>query len=179
MYDVAKTFGYDTGADSILGRAGFQYSQGDGVLVYPGSDTVHTPSWGVDGAFPSWRLKMIRRGIQDVDYIDAAYGINPSSTSALVAEMVPEALWEYYCFNSGDCTYSYGGRSWSDDPNTWETARYRLALMATGASPSCGDTSCNGVETCSTCAQDCGACPTTFRSQHSEAAAFKGAGTVQ
>lgn len=131
VFDVAKTFGYDTGSDSVLGRAGYAYSQGDGVLVYPGSDTIHSPSWGVDGPFATIRLKYLRRSIQDMDYYAAAYAIDPSSTSAILSEMVPEALWEHECFDSGDCSYSYGGRTWSDDPDEWEDARYRLALLAT------------------------------------------------
>lgn len=42
-------------------------------------------------------------------------------------------------------------------PSSWEDAV--LFMKAGSAGPYCGDSSCNGEETCSTCPTDCGQCP--------------------
>lgn len=134
LFNNAQTFGgTSTTYDTVKGQTSYQYTNGDGVLVYPGHDVINTPDYGFDGPIGSWRLKMIRRGIQDVDYIAMAYTVNPSSTVAIVNQMVPNILYEHSCFTLSDCTYSYGGRSWSNDPNQWELARQRLATIIQGA----------------------------------------------
>jgi uncharacterized repeat protein (TIGR03806 family) len=45
------------------------------------------------------------------------------------------------------------------DGGSWERF-YMEAATCGGGGPSCGDGTCNGTETCSTCASDCGACST-------------------
>jgi len=42
---------------------------------------------------------------------------------------------------------------------TFANGGYTQLDLSFGAAPSCGDTSCNGSETCGSCPQDCGACP--------------------
>jgi hypothetical protein len=144
LFNVAKTFGYDTSVDLVKGHTGFQFANGDGVLVYPGHDQVKTPDYGIDGPIASWRLKMMRRGIQDGDYLTLAYAINPSSTTAIANTVVPQVLWEHSCFNPLDCSYAYGGRSWSNDPNVWETNRESLAQIIAGTFSSSSPKSITG-----------------------------------
>lgn len=138
VWDYAKTFGFETGGhDSSVGNTGFNYANGDGVLLYPGTDTVFSShSWHIDGPLPTVRLKYIRNGINLYDYMKMAYAVDPSSTTNLVAAVLPQILYEHQCFTNADCTYSYGGRQWSEVPGTWETLRENLALTITGGAPS-------------------------------------------
>lgn len=83
---VAETFHNDDG-DSALG---------DGVLVYPGKQTgpfAHH-SAGFDGVFPSIRLKLLRRGIQDAGYLALARSAHPAEADAIAARLLPRALDE-------------------------------------------------------------------------------------
>lgn len=139
IFNKAKTFGYDLwdgvtpSSSPTKGHTGFGYSNGDGVLLYPGHDISPnaTSDYGFDGPIASWRLKMLRRGIQDADYMALAAAVNPSATSAIVNSMVPRVLWEQYCFDSLDCTYAYGGRSWTNEASAWEDAREDLSDIIT------------------------------------------------
>ena len=67
-----QTFGDLDEVDNVLGETGNNYLNGDGVLLYPGTDTgaIRGDSYDVMGPFASLRLKHWRRGIQDVDYLD-------------------------------------------------------------------------------------------------------------
>ncbi|OGY23914.1 MAG: hypothetical protein A2172_02775 [Candidatus Woykebacteria bacterium RBG_13_40_15] len=61
-------------------------------------------------------------------------------------------------FGSLDSAVDMYGNTRGVDGN-WERGAYEY----TGSTPPltyCGDSSCNGTETCSTCPSDCGACPT-------------------
>lgn len=134
IFNEAKTFGYDQWETSMSssptkGRTGFGYSNGDGVLLYPGHDEspYATDDYGFDGPIASWRLKMLRRGIQDGDYLHLANAEDPSATADIVHAIVPKALWDNNCFDSGDCTYILGGRTWTNEPDAWEQARLELA----------------------------------------------------
>jgi len=128
VFQRAQTFGcYDYDDDS-LGEAGWNYFNGDGVLFYPGTDTRYpTDSYGVQGPFASLRLKLWRRGIQDVDYLTLAAAVNPTRTAQIVNEMVPKVLWEYGVSDSEDPTWVLTDISWSTDPDVWEAARAELA----------------------------------------------------
>ena len=123
------TAGYDVTYNSIKGMTSYQYANGDGVLVYPGNDTYDTAnSYGLNGPIASWRLKMFRRGVQDADYLAMAYAENPSSTTAILNEIVGgRVMWEYGCFTEADCSYGYGERGFSQDANDYETQRLALA----------------------------------------------------
>ncbi|MDI1445247.1 DUF4091 domain-containing protein [Polyangium sp. 6x1] len=83
---VAETFHNDDG-DSALG---------DGVLVYPGKQTRRFThhSAGFDGVFPSIRLKLLRRGIQDAGYLALARSAHPAEADAITARLLPRALDE-------------------------------------------------------------------------------------
>jgi hypothetical protein len=162
LWNDAETFGGYSGIDSILGETGWNYGNGDGVLQYPGIDQVFTAdSRGVEAFFPSIRLKLWRRAIQDGDYILAARDANASAANAIVQTRVPKVLYEVNCVEPSDCTYVYGPPSWSEDPEDFTTSREALAALipSEGNDPYCGDNICNGSDTCSNCPQDCGVCP--------------------
>ncbi len=83
---------------------------GDGSLLYPGKSVGH------DGPLPSLRLKMIRQGLQDYDYIKLA---SQRAGNAAVDGIVNEQV-----------------KSWTEyqqDPLKLETAKEKLAtLIAAG-----------------------------------------------
>ncbi|HVK66193.1 MAG TPA: DUF4091 domain-containing protein [Polyangium sp.] len=83
---VAETFHNDDG-DSALG---------DGVLVYPGQQTGRFAhhSAGFDGVFPSIRLKLLRRGIQDAGYLALARSAHPAEADVITTRLLPRALDE-------------------------------------------------------------------------------------
>lgn len=128
--NVAKTFGFDAypSTSTAMGRTGFNASNGDGVLLYPGTDTAFpSANQGFKGPIASLRLKMLRRGQFDHDYLTMANQFDPSGTQTILNSMVPNALWGIDCFDDGDCSYAYGGRLWNNDPDDWEQARAGLA----------------------------------------------------
>ncbi|MDI1478973.1 DUF4091 domain-containing protein [Polyangium sp. y55x31] len=83
---VAETFHNDEG-DSALG---------DGVLVYPGKQMGRFAhhSAGFEGVFPSMRLKLLRRGIQDAGYLALARSAHPAEADAITTRLLPRALDE-------------------------------------------------------------------------------------
>ena len=133
LFNNAMTFGGAATSNSTLGLAGWNTSNGDGVLQYPGHNVLTSGDYGIDAPIASLRLKLLRRGIQDADYITMASAVNPAATAAIVNGIAVNVLWEHQCYDLGDCSYSFGGRNYSDDPNTYETARQSLASIITGA----------------------------------------------
>jgi hypothetical protein len=113
--------------------SGWNSSNGDGVLFYPGTDRVfRDESYGLVGPIASLRLKYWRRGIQDVDYITLAAEVNPRAVAAIVEKMVPKVLWENGVNDPTDPTWVFAPISWSIDPADWETARRQLANIIEG-----------------------------------------------
>ena len=146
VFQTAQTFGSKGAVDGVLGETGWNYSNGDGVLFYPGTDTVYpADSYGVNGPFASLRLKAWRRGVEDVDYLALAAAVDPAQVQAIVNQMVPKALWEYGVNDINDPTYVLTDVSWSNDPQLWEAARLQLANIITSGGntppPPAGDTS--------------------------------------
>jgi hypothetical protein len=135
VFQQAQTFGcYED--DDVLGREGWNYFNGDGVLFYPGTDRRYPEeSYGLMGPLASLRLKHWRRGIQDVDYLALAAEIDPQRTSEIVQAMIPQVLWEYGVTDPEDPTYVLTDISWSTDPDVWEAARAELADIIEAASP--------------------------------------------
>jgi hypothetical protein len=134
VFQKAQTFGGCCSQDAVLGETGYNYTNGDGVLFYPGSDTRYPgDSYGVMGPLASLRLKDWRRGIQDVDYLALANAIDPVRTQSIVQRMVPKALWEYGVSDPADPTWVRGDISWPVDPDSWEAARAELAGIIEGA----------------------------------------------
>jgi uncharacterized repeat protein (TIGR01451 family) len=137
LFRTAQTFGGTPVADSVAGQKGWNYSNGDGVMAYPGTDQLYpADSYGVKGLFAGIRMKEWRRGIQDADYLTMATATNPPAVQALVNTMVPKALWDYGVSDVNDPTWVRTNISWNINPDVWEAARKQLAdiLDPSGAS---------------------------------------------
>ena len=133
VFRQAKTFGGTSGKDPVMGETGRNYTNGDGVLFYPGTDLIYPQdSYGLDGPIASLRLKYWRRGIQDADYLEMAKKISSARTAAIVERMVPKVLWEYGVSDPADPTWILGDISWSTNPDDWEAARRELAEIIEG-----------------------------------------------
>ena len=134
VFQSAFTFGARSETNEVLGETGWNYSNGDGVLFYPGTDRVFPEdSYEVPGPFASLRLKQWRRGIQDVDYLALAATFAPARVAQIVADMVPRALWEYGVADPDDPTWVRTDVSWSADPDRWEAARRELGDLIEAA----------------------------------------------
>jgi len=135
VFQTAHTYGSFEREDDVLGKTGWNYFNGDGVLLYPGTDLQFTEeNYGVEGPFASLRLKQWRRGIQDVDYLTLAENIDPIRTAQIIDEMIPVVLWELGCETyQGECDgWIKTDISWPTDPNVWEEARAKLADIIEG-----------------------------------------------
>lgn len=93
------------------------HGNGDGTLFYPGAPR------GIAGPVSSVRMKELRRGLLDYEYLwlARANGLGVFADS-VAARMIPQAL--------GDAGAT---ASWPRDPLTWEQARRDLADALTGA----------------------------------------------
>lgn len=130
LFETAQTFGGPTTFDSVLGQTGWNSSNGDGVLFYPGTDRIFpNESYDLKGPLASLRLKHWRRGIQDIDYLTMAAAINPTRVREIVQELVPKAAWEVGVANPLDPSYQLTDISWPIDPDRWEAARAELASI--------------------------------------------------
>ena len=136
VFQTAQVYGSYDRDDDQLGKTGWNYFNGDGVLMYPGTDTRFTEdSYGVSVPFASLRLKHWRRGVQDHDYLTLASQIDPEGVDEIVNEMIPKVLWEVGCAQdeeSYDESWVYSDISWSNDPDVWEAARAELADIIEG-----------------------------------------------
>lgn len=133
LFQQAQTFGYYSSDNDVEGQTGWNYSNGDGVLFYPGTEKRYpAESYNLMGPFASMRLKLWRRGIQDVDYLTLAAAVDPERTAAIVDAMIPKVLWEVGVENPADPTYVYSDINWSVDPDVWEAAREELADIIEG-----------------------------------------------
>jgi Domain of unknown function (DUF4091) len=128
VFRQAQTFGGPTKRDPVTGETGWNSTNGDGVLFYPGTDRIFpSSSYDLEGPIASLRLKHWRRGIQDVEYLALAAKIDPSATMGIVHRMVPKVLWEIGVGSTADPTWVREPISWSTDPDDWERARLELA----------------------------------------------------
>jgi hypothetical protein len=129
-YEQALTWGGVSGFNGSTGETGDDgYSNGNGYLVYPGTDLANPQdNYGVLGPIASLRIKNWRRGIQDADYIAIARQIDPVATNAIVSAAIPMALWENPA-PGGDPSYFNGPISWSSNPDDWEAKRAQLTNL--------------------------------------------------
>jgi hypothetical protein len=128
VFANAQTFGGKATRDPSLGMTGWNYSNGDGLLFYPGTDAIFpSRSYNLEGPIASLRLKYWRRGIQDIDYVALAEKVDPHRTHAIVERMVPKVLWEYGVTDPSDPSWVRTPISWSTNPDDWEAARKELA----------------------------------------------------
>jgi hypothetical protein len=133
LFQSARTFGTYSTDDAVQGQTGRSYSNGDGVLFYPGTDKFFpADSYGVDGPFASLRMKHWRRGLQDYEYLKLASQADPTATADIVNAMIPRVVWEVGVDNPKDPTYVHSDISWSTDPDDWEATRAHLAQLITG-----------------------------------------------
>ena len=134
VFKSAHTFGRHDFRDPVLGEAGrFNYSNGDGVLMYPGTDLVFpAENRGIDGPIASLRLKHWRRGIQDVQYLAMAMEFDPVATQAIIDSIVPAVMWEIGVTDENDPSFVNLPPSWSNDPEVWERARAELINLLMG-----------------------------------------------
>lgn len=137
VFSEARTFGANDGLDPIVGETGWNYTNGDGVLMYPGTDAIYPEhSYEVAGPLASLRLKLWRRGLFDADYLTLAAQIDEKATQQIVQELLPKSLWGVGIETPEDPSYIYTDISWPVDPAAWENARRMLAeIIMTGAAP--------------------------------------------
>ena len=128
LFTTAHTFGGAGNFSDSTGESGWNYSNGDGVLFYPGTDLLFPQeSYDLDGPIASLRLKFWRRGIQDSDYLKLAMAKDSTATEAIINKIVPKVLWEYDVADPNDPSWVRSEISWSSDPDVWEKARRDLA----------------------------------------------------
>jgi hypothetical protein len=114
---------------------GWNASNGDGVLFYPGIDKIFpADSLGLSGPIASLRLKFWRRGIQDIDYVALAAKVDPTAVDAIVKGMVPKVMWEVGVADPADPSWVLTNISWSIEPDKWEATRRQLANIILRAS---------------------------------------------
>jgi hypothetical protein len=134
-FRTATTWGDQTQYDNSIGWTGSNgTSNGNGLLVYPGTNVYGQTSFGsgVDGPIASLRLKEWRRGLQDADYLALAKQIDAGATNSIINAAMPKALWENPA-PGGDPSWFNGPISWSSNPDDWEAKRAQLATIITGA----------------------------------------------
>jgi hypothetical protein len=130
VFKTAATFSSAFTQDPIKGETGWNHSNGDGLLIYPGTDKKFpNSSLNFAGPIASLRMKLWRRGIQDVDYLTLANAKDPVATQAIVNRMVPKVMWENGVSDPTDPTWVRTDISWSVKPDDWEKARADLAAI--------------------------------------------------
>jgi len=135
VFDEASTFGGPKWNHPQYGETSIGNGNGDGVLFYPGTDKLFPKySYGLPGPIASLRLKLWRRGIQDVDYLTLAAKIDPATVKEIVQEIIPKVMWEVGVTDPKDPTWVKAGISWSINPDDWEKARRKLANIIVNGS---------------------------------------------
>ncbi len=130
VFREAQTFGEFDRTDRSLGRTGYQYANGDGLLFYPGTDRIFpAESYDLPGPIASLRLKHWRRGLQDVEYLALAEQVDADQTRRIIERMAPTALWEVGITDPNDPTYVLAAPDWSTEPADWDAARRELAQL--------------------------------------------------
>jgi len=79
------------------------------------------------------------------------------------------------------CSYSIPGTYTARvkvERNIAPPAYDTVTITVSQPAPICGDNTCNGTETCSTCPSDCGSCPTIYNASISNASGNPGASSV-
>jgi Domain of unknown function (DUF4091) len=101
-------------------------TNGQGVLLYPGTYV------GIRGVVASMRLKQVRRGLQDYEYLWLARrGGEGARADAISRRLVPRALHE-----AGPLGKVGRGRgAWERDPRAWAAARLELARAIEARDP--------------------------------------------
>jgi hypothetical protein len=133
VMNVAHTFGKKGTVDPNFGETGWNYSNGDGVLLYPGKAAMlPNSSYDYEGPLSSLRLEAWFRGIQDYEYLKLAEKKDPKATRAIINRMVTKALWEYSVDDPADPTWVKTDTLFQTDAAAWETAKIELAKIILG-----------------------------------------------
>lgn len=139
VFQSARTFGTDTSFQEnhpARGRTGWNYTNGDGVLFYPGTELQFpNENYEINGPIASLRLKLWRRGIQDTDYLELASQINKPAVDVIIDRLIPKVLWEFGAGESSDPndpTWVCYDPNRQNDPDVWEAARAQLADIIEG-----------------------------------------------
>jgi len=94
------------------------YINGDGVLMYPGEDKLHTEEdRGISGPISSIQLANLRRGLQDHQYLSLARKLK---LDQLIVEMLQSVVPRV--FSDAGSTVGF-----AENGNAFENARYKLA----------------------------------------------------
>jgi hypothetical protein len=100
-------------------------TNGQGVLLYPGAYV------GIRGVVPSLRLKQVRRGMQDYEYLWLAAREGRRDVADRVSRrLVPRALDEA---GPPGAIGPFG--AWARDPRAWAAGRAELARAISGPAP--------------------------------------------
>jgi hypothetical protein len=96
----------------------FGYINGDGVLLYPGRETIHpAQDRGIDGPVSTVQLANLRRGVQDHLYLTLARGLGLDAVvDEALAAVVPRV------FSDAGATVGF-----AETGEAYEAARRRLA----------------------------------------------------
>lgn len=145
VFTTAKTFGrIDVPSDPQKGETGWMYGNGDGVLIYPGTDMdFPASSYGVPGPFAGLRLKYWRRGLQDIEYLELLKKRRGEEAVRLIlSRLIPKVLWEVDVPDPGDPTWARTNTSWPEAWEDWERVRLEIADLieeAASADQTCRD----------------------------------------
>ncbi len=121
----ANAITFDNRGEPDKPLEGQGFANGDGVLVYPGEDKLHPQEdRGIAGPISTVQLANLRRGLQDHLYLTLAQqrGLAAEVTDA-VQSVVPRVFSD-----------ARGAIGFAEDADTYEIARYRLAVAIAGAS---------------------------------------------
>ncbi|RAP75979.1 DUF4091 domain-containing protein [Paenibacillus montanisoli] len=128
VYSYAVTFMYVAKDEAAYyGEDGVHFGNGDGILFYPGREPFfREQDRGIDGPISSIRMKNLRRGIQDYEYLWlAAQRGHQAAADAIAREAVPIGMHE---------TVAGGQASWSSCGSKWDDYRRQAAeLIASSA----------------------------------------------
>ncbi|MBX3231199.1 MAG: DUF4091 domain-containing protein [Labilithrix sp.] len=102
-------------------NASGDWSMGDGVLVYPGTQVApFSHSLGFAGVVASIRLKNWRRGIEDAGYYHLAHAADPARAERIARELVPAAF---------ETAKEGKPAAWPDASKPWFDARAKLRAL--------------------------------------------------
>ncbi|MBX7200138.1 MAG: DUF4091 domain-containing protein [Rhodospirillaceae bacterium] len=137
LYSEANTFGEEDRTDPYRGQTG---RSGDGVLFYPGTDVMVDGDKDfpdTNGPIPSIRVKMWRRGSEDLAYIRAYLGKNPSpeklaKVEALTGKLIGKSFWDFSAEQIDSRGWLQSHTCWTDASSDWEKARTYLGDLIEG-----------------------------------------------
>jgi hypothetical protein len=114
---------------------------GDGVMLYPGNhDGTLAPAgspaaYAMDGPIPSYRLKIVRNGLQDWALFNLADSLKLTST---VQAQVSTVYGQFGACTDSTCPPLVSGFMWKDNETAMNAARAAVAAAIVAASPDGG-----------------------------------------